>query len=282
MASGMCVDSCISIKNFAGPIAQLIGTFVAAGLVIWQVGAQRRKDLLLQKENIRNEFKTKLHGEIEEKLAKLSDSSVTAGGIKYNLDSAFLLQQAALAQGMQPMPLRLEMGQFSDAYNKMTTDVIDVIKVIEKYEIIQPEIKIFQTAFSAALTDLRNAHTPLMHELLHVLPQRSPDGQNIIYKPIAAPDRVARIARLTSAYEEARGTIGCYLHDFRIEIQNLLLGNLFTHRVPIRQPLDPRHIVITTTPEAITRLQRYFEKETPWGRDKRAAEQHVTQELRQP
>lgn len=76
-------------------------------MVIWQVGKQRANDLLAQKENIRLEFKTKLHGEIEEKLAALSDATVEAGSIKYNLSMAFAAQQDALPHGRTPVPLSL-------------------------------------------------------------------------------------------------------------------------------------------------------------------------------
>ena len=118
-----------------------------------------------------------------------------------------------------------------------------------------------------------------MLDLLNVLPQRSPDGQNIIYKPIATPPQIARINQLAATYWDATNEIGSFVHDFRIEAQNLLLGSLFEHRVPKRTPIDPKCIVIATDKESITKLEKYFDEDTKWGREKRATEERVRQEI---
>ncbi len=269
----MCALDLTGLKDFIEPIVQIAAAFLAAWVVIWQVGKQREGELFLQKENLKTDFKIKLHGEIEEKISKLSDATVVAGGIKWRLSSGFTMQQASIDQGIQPAPLSSEMSEFNSAYNQLAQDTIEVIKVIEKYEIIEPAIKIFQTAFNVTITDLRNAYSPLMLELLNVLPQRSPDGQNIIYKPAATPAQMMRINQLADTYWEATNEIGSFVYDFRIEIQNLLLGTIFEHRIPKRNPLDPKYVVITTDSESVAKLQKYFEEETAWGRDKRAAEQ---------
>jgi hypothetical protein len=265
---------------FIEPIVQIVVSILAAGMVIWQVGKQRDNQLLEQKENIRIEFKTKLHGEIEDKLAALSDASVAAASIKYDLYTAFAIQQNAISLKRDPIPLSLEMDAVNKAHSALCNATIEVVKVTEKYEIIEPAIKIFQMAFSVALRDLQHTYWPLMIELPNVLPQRSQDGQNIIYKPIATPEQISKINQLTAAYGDAAREISCYVHDMRVEIQNLLLGNLFDHRVPKRVPLDPRHKVVSTDAKTIEALTHYFKNETLWGKESQTADERIRASLR--
>ena len=39
--------------------------------------------------------------------------------------------------------------------------------------------------------------------------------------------------------------IGCYLFDYRIELMNSMLGEIFDSQVPIRKPRDPKHKTLT-------------------------------------
>lgn len=120
---------------------------------------------------------------------------------------------------------------------------------------------------------------PLMQQLLRVLAQQAPDGQTVLYKPLPTPQMMDRIKPLAMAYEDAGMGIGSVVHDFRIEIQNVLLGDLFGRKIPKRQPLDPREIVVSTEPEEIARLEKYFDEKTAWGRMKRETEERVRQTL---
>jgi hypothetical protein len=48
-------------------------------------------------------------------------------------------------------------------------------------------------------------------------------------------------------------------------MQNLLLQELFEHRVPPRQPIDPKYVVVTL--DRATTLERVFAN-SPWGLEK--------------
>jgi hypothetical protein len=87
-------------------------------------------------------------------------------------------------------------------------------------------------------------------------------------------DRTARqLHELGQTLLDALTTFSCYIHDFRVEMQNLLLGELFEQKLPPRQPVDPKMVVIEF--ERHKELARYFETETAWGREKSRAEADV-------
>lgn len=47
-------------------------------------------------------------------------------------------------------------------------------------------------------------------------------------------------------------------------MQNVLVGPLFGNTVPRRQPIDPRHVVISLDKDAL--LTRHFQEDSAWGR----------------
>jgi len=44
---------------------------------------------------------------------------------------------------------------------------------------------------------------------------------------------------------EELDTINCYLFDYRIELMNLMLGEIFDSQVPVRKPRDPKYKTLT-------------------------------------
>lgn len=262
------------IKEYVGLVLQVVSTFLAAWLVIWQVGKQHRNDIRLQRGNLKEEIKRKLHEEIEMELDKLTTASVNVT-VWNRLNMSFVVQQAQIAQGVSPMPISLKIEEVIKANADLGSCIARTICTIEKYEIVEPNIKIFQTALNARAFDLNKAWVELSSFLFQVLPQNSPDGKTILYKPIANDQVINKIKSLAEPYDKAAFDIGSVVYDFRVEIQNLLLGNLFDHTVQKRKPIDPNEVVISTDAETFSKLSRYFEEETPWGKDKQKIEEDV-------
>jgi len=269
----------LTLKDFWAPLIQVLAPFLAAGVLIWQSIKQRGAQTKLQRDNIKYDFKTKLHERIEDKIEKLSDFSVEAAGMRWNLGMGFAAQKAAMDQGVQPPALLLEWGVFMERHNALTTSAIEVIKVIEKYEIMEPAIKIFQIALNVALFDLRAAHTSLVDILLKVLPLRSPDGLTLIQQPPLTPLQAEQVNKMMDKYGEAADEFGNIVYDMRVEIQNLLLGELFERKVPKRKPMDPTIKVISTEPKVVAELEKFYENETAWGKNKKEAEEYTRKRL---
>jgi len=62
-------------------------------------------------------------------------------------------------------------------------------------------------------------------------------------------------------------TLG-YTNDLRVELQNILLGNLFDNNLKKREPLsDEIKVIITNDPKKLEELKNYFNTETNWAID---------------
>lgn len=266
-------------KDWIEPLAQIISPFIAAALVIWQVKRQHHGDILLQRENIKYEVKQQLHKEIAFELEKVSKASIAAS-IWNSVNFAVITQRAAIQAGIAPSPINVSLEDFNGAYYHLVDCCINLIRIIEQYEIVQPEIKIFQDMINVRLHDIRNAQMPLMQELVHVLPQKASDGISTIYKPAPTDERMVAVERLAAAYEKILFDVGSLVYDFNIEIQNVLLSDLFGRKAPKRKPIDPNEIVISTEKEAQDKLHQYIEA-SAWGQERKATDERVRSQYRQ-
>ncbi len=171
---------------------------------------------------------------------------------------------------------------FSDLHFKAGRELAELIVEFECWSIAFPGLNVFQVSLNAAAYDVRQAFPPLFSALLQILPMDPPPGQpgkpTIIHPPPSAEVSSA-LKRLIEGYKEAMDEIGNYIQDLTIEAQNNLLHGLFEGRVLPRQPLDPRHKVISTIPEKAQVLIRYFETETPWGRNQAVINAQVIAEV---
>jgi len=163
------------------------------------------------------------------------------------------------------------MGTMSDAS-------IALIRVIERWEIIDPRMKVFQTAINVAMHDVSDAfHHNYFPRVMTLLPIDLPQGGIIPWQPPAQPE-LDRLEELETALSNACGTFGCYADDFLREMQRALLGDLFESEPETRKPLDPTCKVIRL--EDYEALQQYFNTETAWGRVKARAEANALSKVK--
>jgi hypothetical protein len=263
-----------------GHALTVIGIVGAAATVVWQLGRQHRSSLLLQRDNVRAELKLRLHEQLVQKVRRLSDANMEAAMYAYMIPFNVENFQRQLEQGFNPSPIKERAPEFSRLHAEAGYAIGELIEEFEAWSIAFPGLKVFQIALNVAAYDTREAFPSLFTALIRVLPIDPPENappnmpRPRIPNPISS-DEHAQLKKLVEHYKQAIDEIGCYIHDLTIESQNNLLSDLFERRVPPRQPLDPRHKVITADPEKAGHLLHYFENETPWGKAKKATEADV-------
>ena len=251
---------------------QFLGIIVSARIIIWQVGRQSRISLQLQKENSRENLKLQIYEVIKKHMESVSDAVVDAGIYTFAVPSAFSNHQFMLEQGISASPIAKRASVFLEYDSKLHNSVTSLSRTLEGYEIVNPHLRIFRIALSSALHDLRNASAALYPELLRFLPIDVPEdriqevGTRIVERQLPNEVQFANIEKLVNQYKATADDIGCYIHDLKVEAQNLFLGDLFGNRLPRRQPMDSKHKVITTDSRSLQELERYFEEETEHGK----------------
>ena len=139
----------------------------------------------------------------------------------------------------------------------------DLILLQERWEIIDPRTTIFRQAFHHAHFELVAAWPPYFEMALRQMPLQLPDGRVV---PWNAPDAATygNIKSLGDAMRRGYDLHRCYIGDLQVEMQNLLLGELFEpHIVPRRSSPDPNYRAVRL--DRISELEIFFAN-TPSGR----------------
>jgi len=79
---------------------------------------------------------------------------------------------------------------------------------------------------------------------------------------VPTPDFITKLKEVTDEFSEAAYDIAAYLHDIKIECQNILLKEFFNNKVPIRIPEDKKHLILTSEDTEIAEKIRKLLKDT--------------------
>lgn len=147
---------------------------------------------------------------------------------------------------------------------------VAIITFTERWFVVDPRFEIFRIAINAASHDAREAWGAYYEGVMRSVPVDLPD--RVHWNP---PDSamIDAIEAVSNRFVDRLGEVSAYAYDFQAEMQNILVGPLFGNVVPRRQPIDPRHVVISLENDAL--LTRYFREDTAWGRATRATEESV-------
>jgi len=275
------------VKYHIPNMLQLLTIIVGIYIVHRQIQKQHESNLEAQNEKVRSDLKIQLRADMEQHIDRLNTLTATAGNFPYRLSSSFRAVRRAQESNLHPQPIKLRYSIFNEDNFEISGAAIEIIKTIEKYEIVLPKLSIFKTAMNVFLTDFGKAHMAYGIELLNFLPVDTDEefrarnnGVTVLNRPLPTPAQEEELKQLGARYQDVLHNVGGWLIDLRAAIQNLALGTLFPdNHVQIRQPLDPECIVINVDQETIDRLNEHFENETEWGHQKREAEERVKQSM---
>lgn len=266
-------------------LIDLLGIFLGVAAIMYQMHRQHRSNLKLQ----RNNFKEKLRLEIYQGLIKGMDDTVNilskASAKSSNIPISLEAYCNQLKAGIKPALPRYRALDFSETHHALIKSVAKLLHIFERYTIAIPNFRIFQIGFSSAIHDTSEAYNPFSQKLFDYLPidiQESdpkPSSPSVIVRAIPNDEELKNISDLGQKYNNTLVVIVGFLHDLTVEAQNILLGSLFDNRVPPRHPLDPKVVVITTDKESMEKLNKYFNEETSWGKNKKQIEDYALSEI---
>lgn len=253
------------ISGVVTALAALLG----ASLLVWQIGTQAKSAIAANRTTEALKLKKEVYVDIAAACLKVSkaQSDLTIyvqrfeTGLDFALRMAILQSTAASATPSQrAIPLTT---LFFDASSAMTA----LIGLQQRWEIIDPRTAIFRKAFAHADHELRKAWDEYSGVAAFDMPYDRPDG----VVSWVCPD-ATRIAEIKAIGDKLRKGIALhtnYLIDFQVEMQNLLLGELFSgNRVPGRTPILPEYRVVRL--DDLDELEAFFAA-TEAGRQAAAA-----------
>lgn len=243
-----------------GAFGTVITGAVGFGGIIFQMRAQSRTGSVAILEAEKRRLKTELYEELVVRAAAVSESW-----------NDFTVAMRVLAAQMrlvaQPEDLRvLPSARIPDITNLFTAAhkaAVEVIFVIERRLIVDPRLIVFRSAISAVLYDVRTEIFGTFFRMaVPILPKDIPGLAEPIYdRP--SPEDATALATECDDLANRGSDVVMYIEDLMVEIQNLLLGELFGHEVPYRRPLDPSALVVRL--DKHQEIEAYIREETAWG-----------------
>lgn len=235
---------------------------VAFGPVAFQLRKQGQLNRAALVDAERAKFKAGLYSDGVRAARKLSNSTSEFNG--YLLAAQVQVEMAHLCF-KEGLPHQLPTNRFPDVMRfqqECSENLLQLIFLIEERRILDPRIVIFRDALHVASYDLQLAFDrEAQLSLMKAFPIERSNGQIDPYTPPTAAE-ILSFRQAIDLMTDALADLSSYAEDFIVELQNLLLGDVFGHVVEHRKPLDPsRRVIRLTDYDALSQ----WIATTPWG-----------------
>jgi hypothetical protein len=259
-----------SIKQETG--ATLLAATIAAFAVVWQIGRQARLTLKQSEHAEALKLKLAVYRDFNSAYANATQANAQLSSYIRNYDMEIFTYRIQLESGIQPSAPKARAEKLGDLAHDCRIKMNVIASLIEQWQIVDPRLTIFQTAFAAVSWEIEKAFSAYFDFAIRTMPREVPGHpqQGTLF-PWQAPSPEATEAIKASGdkLEKALLQQACFLIDFQKEVQNLLLGELFKNHVTPREPIDPEVVVIRLDDRE--HLVRHFEA-SEWGRERRQIE----------
>lgn len=238
---------------------------VGALAIILQIRHQGNLTRSSIKEGERRRIKAKMYQEVVDACAEFSEAQGALVAAIMSAAGELKIAAEMNAEGLpSPVP-RARIMPLSAMCSEYQSAVHTFLAIIGQSKFVDPRIDIFATAFSCESDGVRESfHQEFFPFTMRLLPVDRPDGQGIApYQPPTL-DQAAVAWRLAGKVVGHVHNATGYALDLSVEMQNLLVADLFGTKVEHRVPVDPAIKVIRL--EDFEELDRYFRDDTEWGR----------------
>jgi len=238
----------------------LLAAFFGVWAIIHQIRSQARESRSSLKENERLKLKAEMFEESVLLSRSVSDNAIALSTKLRTFSYDILMASTNFALDGNAEKIKGTIDGLFDRYSSFSNGAISFVYHVEKYRIIDPRILIFRTAVNAILHDCGEHHSRFFTKIMPLMPQ-GPPASGIT---TVSPDLKGQAELWANEFLESLNDIVAYIEDYLIEMQNLLLGDLFEKDLEHREPLDPNSKVVCL--EKFEDLTTWFEDNTEWGK----------------
>jgi hypothetical protein len=244
-----------------------LSTIALGSIAIWQIGRQAAYATKQTRHNEALKLKLQIYEKALDTLKCSTDAELNYSSFLSKLQMQLDHSRIYSHHGHPIKPPDARVKDLIQLQQTLTDRVVEAIRLIERWQIVDPRISVFQHALNAAQYDIQKAHGTLFEMALKSLPVETSgalSSGNILPWKLPEVTLEEEFRRRLRALDKAISILGTYIMDFQTELQNALLEELFKHKAPIRKPLDPA--LVTVTLDRHEELSRYFLCDTPWGK----------------
>ncbi len=262
-------------KVFLGPMITVAIALFSAWYIIRNSNNQIKANIKLQQNNYKKELEAEFYKKIVKSINRSQSASAKVSSYVYNL-KINLENHFRTKEKIPNSILTQRTKEFMDIHNEAGNTLVNLIYIIENYEIVSPEgMELTRMAVGNAHYNLCNAFAKTFEPLLAVLPIDSPNGPLNVKELDASV--IGFLNPILEEYLEAQGKADTFTYDLRVALQNLFLGDLYGHKIKLREPIDPKYHVFSFND--IQAQMKYYDS-TPFGQSKKKAEEFVRSTLK--
>lgn len=245
-------------------LIQTIGTLIAAGGAGWGIFYQLGRQGEQSREAIMVAESRKLRSQMcDESIAAsraLTNSAIELS-TKLMMVKSYLWDQIDSKRIVRlPAISPVLFQELLDLDNALSEQTSKFVVLLENRRIIDPRLIIFRDALSCVLHEHRELTKTWFPVVIQTLPGKAPNGA--ILAPPFSEDRARAAMDTAEKGTEVLTRVVSIMEDFNVDIQNLLLGDIFANKVQHRNPPDPSAWVVTIENyDAV----RGLIAATPWG-----------------
>lgn len=237
-------------------IILVLSIVVSVLIVIWQIGKQFKNSLEIQRKNKVDELHLEIYkniaDKIEEGMLALTPTTIKIYTLWTKFDSKrFSKEEYEKIGSKSPLsPIKERPEDLTKGFSNAHKKVNAIILTMETYEIVFKHFTSMRKKIVTALNELREINMDFFNKTLDYFPVDIPEERQkelgkIIERPLPSWDKIEEIKAMGDKFFKKEIELISYLHDLRIEAQNVLLGPLFKQQVPARKPQDPRYEVLS-------------------------------------
>ena len=254
-----------------GSLTTVVGGVIGFGVLIWRLRREAQHAIDANKSAEAMKLKLKIYEQEVVKTVELAiDAEVTLAGFVRRFVSDLTIHKTLTDAELPATPPVARVPTLIELKGVFDRAAIEIITFTERWFVIDPRFEVFRIAINAALHDVNSEYAPYIDIVMRRIPVELSTG---LHWTAPSNDQFDAISIASNALIDRLGTMTAYISDFRAEMQNVLIGPLFGHSVPRRQPIDPRRVVVSLDNDAL--LMRHFQEDTAWGRTTKQTEAQV-------
>lgn len=144
-------------------------------------------------------------------------------------------------------------------YMELHSNLLRIMATMDKYQIISPYMSLFKKVLSLKITELGNHFVTLIFVFAYILlPEKG--GSAPLHVP--SEETINKVKDKLLQFDDTSWDIAYYLDDILTEAQNTLLGDFFSHSLPVRKPENPEELVLTSTNQKMIDIAQKLLKDT--------------------
>lgn len=255
------------------------GTALVAVLAFWQIGRQAQYAIKQNQHNEAQKLKVELYKDIVPVCDAAFRKEAELKNYIYLFEQHCRNYKIQRAAGYRAQVPEARVKNLIELRSDVVNAAIEFIKIVERWQIMDPRLDVFKWAMNSAIEDVDNAFNPYFEASVRVFPIPTESGAGGATLPWDPPtDGDMEIFQgLGKKLTDALNVLGTFVFDFQVEAQNLLLGDLFGYGVPRRSPIDPTATVIRL--DQYESLMKHINENTAWGKKKSRLEENVRKAL---